>query len=307
MAQKLLDLPLELLINILGHLPVRSLLHFSETSQYSRFLANSNLQTLKLGVRSPRSRNIIRTGSERINIRIKDALDYDYTTLLNFHTTLVQGIIVRHADMLHTLDLSLWTLTKPIAEAITKVSALRNLSIRLEEDVYVRAVPRSCVARDRIEQDRAWTLLVESATWKYRLRSLKLESTEITTEQLTTLLDGSRQCAELHLSRCRYVTSEVWDLLGNQSWSGRLALRKLTLDESGGVLKDAAFQAISLLVGLQHLDLYGCYGTNRDDVAQWNKDAWHITSLILPAEECDGDGVILEVDPAYMVPVTTAS
>lgn len=302
MSNQLLDMPPELIMLILRSLPVNSLLKFSETSKYARFLANSSLHTLQLGIRPILSKQVTTATeytSDRINVRIKGALNYDYTTLLNFHNALVQSILVRHADTLQTLDLSLWTLTKPIAESIAKLRALRHLTIRLEDNVFVRAVPRRCVAWERRQQDRAWKLLVDTATWKHRLRSLKLVNTEITTDQLTVLLSGTHQCQDLHLKRCRYVDSGLWECLGDTSWLGRTALQRLVLDESGGVLAEGAFKVIGGLKGLRYLNLRGCYGADRTQVANWNETVWRIPEIELPAKECDGD-IVLEVDPAYM-------
>lgn len=177
-------------------------------------------------------------------MRIPSATKYDYTTLLNFHNALVQSIILRHADTLHTLNIELWTLTRPVAEAIAKLCALRDLSVRLEDNVYVRAVPRGCVSWERKQQDKAWNFLAENAKWKQRLRTLRLRNAEITTGQLGKLIRESGAVEELCLRRCRYVDEGIWKVLGDERWGGRGRLRKLVLEESAGVLKEGAFRAI---------------------------------------------------------------
>jgi hypothetical protein len=250
MVNQLLELPPELITQILAFLPVRTLLKFSETSHYARFLANSNLHTLNLGIPAIRDRSLIKDTSDKIHVRIKGAFNYDYTTLLNFHNALIQSILLRHADTLRTLDLSLWTLTQPIAETIAELSALRSLSIRVEEDIFARAVPRNCMAWERREQDKAWTVLARTATWKDRLRVLRLENAELTTEQLAALLCQSRWCGALQLSRCRFIGKELWRFLG-RDWAGRSCLQRLVLDETGGVLDEKAFEAIVTLSGLR--------------------------------------------------------
>lgn len=183
-------------------------------------------------------------------VRIPQAHIYDYSTLLYFHNALFRSILLRHGSMLQNLDLCLWTLSTKIAKAIAQLSALRTLSIRIEDNQYARAVPRTCMARERLEQDRAWSVLAGSAVWTHHLHALRIEKADLNHEQLATLLRGGRSCRELALSRCNFIGKELWEFLGG-AWKGRTALQRLSVAECGSVLDDAALNAIGRLEGLQ--------------------------------------------------------
>ena len=251
MTRRLLDLPPELLSKTLSLLPTQSLLKFSSTSHYARSLANSNLHKISLGIHP------IRTPSKRESntttdflIRIPAARTYDYATLITFHNTLFQSILARHAETLYTVEISLWTLTRPIAEGIAKLFALRHLSIRIENHFYARAVPRSRVAVERREQSKAWTLLGKKAVWKERLSSLKIENSDLDTEQLVELLRGCRRCKELRIVGCNFVGQELWQVLGRR-WEGRDGLRRLSVAECAGCLDARALGAVGGMSGLK--------------------------------------------------------
>lgn len=250
MVYQLLELPPEILAQILSLLPVRTLLKFSEISQHARSLANSNLHTLNLGIRPIRARKGPKNTDNDFWVRIPGARSFAYPTRLKFHNALFQSILARHADTLYIVNLSLWTLTRPIAEGLSKLYALQRLSISIEDDLYTRAVPRSRMAAERLEQAKAWDLLGQAAVWTQRLRSLSIDHADLTTAQLAMLLRRSRRCGSLRFSGCRFIGQEMWQFLA-RDWDGRAGLQSLHVAESGGCLNDKALGAIAGLSGLQ--------------------------------------------------------
>ncbi|KAF1958551.1 hypothetical protein CC80DRAFT_545891 [Byssothecium circinans] len=237
----------------------------------------------------------------RVSVLIPDAQTYDYPTLLSFNTLLVKSVLTRHGGILRNLDLSLWTLTTPIARVISNLSALRALSIRIEDFPHVRTVPRSRLAMQRAEQRAAWDLLASTAVFAPRLHALRIEGGELRTTQLSRLLSKSRWCKELWLCKCSSIGEEVWSWLGSE-WQGRTALCILGVMRCGGQLGEEALDTIGGLKNLQFLSLQGSYGIDSDIVERRNKEQWHIREVIPPSpplEEQDGD-MVIEVDPAYM-------
>ncbi|KAH7402446.1 hypothetical protein BKA66DRAFT_544597, partial [Pyrenochaeta sp. MPI-SDFR-AT-0127] len=215
------------------------------------------------------------TNNDKIWVRILDVRTYEYSILFKFNTALVRSIILRHRNMLQTVDLSLWTLTVPIAEVIARLTALRSLSIMLEDNLYARAVPQSYMASEHQEQRRAWKQLVQNAVWRDELHTLHVESANITTSQLSKLLQGNHRCREIQLRRCRYVGNELWMFLSKE-WQGSAALRTLIVADCGGVMNVATMNMIRRLNGLQFLDLQGCHGLNGITVEQWDRNLCHI-------------------------------
>ncbi|KAI8937762.1 hypothetical protein NX059_005462 [Plenodomus lindquistii] len=299
MAYNLLDLPPEILAQILKSLSVRSLLQFSQTSRLSRILANSNLHTLSLAIQPIRSRAAEEYCEQMHCVRIPNANTYDYNVLFKFHNALITSVLTRHADTLQTLDLSLWTLTIPIAKAISSSFGLRNLSIRVEDDLYARAVPRSSMALEKKEQDEAWSLLGQKAVWKRRLRSLKIQNADLTTGQLANLLEDSRWCEDVWLAGCKFIGRDVWVFLGRE-WAGRTVLQRLHVAECGGPLEEASLEAISGLTGLQSLNIQGCYAMDSGIIEHWNRKVWNIPQLVPPKCLNEQYDSAIEVDPSYM-------
>lgn len=250
MAYCLLDLPPELLAHILKSLPVRSLLKFSRTCRLAHTLANSNLHTVSLAVQPIRSRASEEYCNQKHCVRISNAHTYHYNLLFKFHNALLTSVITRHAYSLHTLDISIWTLTTPIAQAISGLVALRDVSIRLEDDLYVRAVPRTRVAMERKEQNNAWNLIGQNAVWRARLQSLKIQNADMSSKQLAELLKRSHSCKKLWLIGCKFIEKDIWDFLGYE-WIGRSSLQNLHIAGCCWPLEQHGLKAISELVGLQ--------------------------------------------------------
>jgi len=173
----------------------------------------------------------------KVSVLIPDAQNFDYTTLLNFHTALTSSVLSRHGATLRHLDLSLWTLTIPIVKALAGLSALRVLSIRIEDFPQVRTVPRTRAATQRTEEREAWRLLTETAIWAPRLNALRIEGGELNTVQLSTLLSKVRWCRELWLCKCTMIDHSFWKFLASE-WEGRNALQILGISRCGGKLDE---------------------------------------------------------------------
>jgi hypothetical protein len=200
-----------------------------------------------------------------VSVLIPNAQAYDYPTLLNFNTALTTSILTRHGGTLRNLDLSLWTLTTPTARAISGLSALRALSIRIEDFPHVRNVRRSQMVIQKAEQRTAWDLLSTAAVFTPRLHALRIEGGEVNTTQLSRLLGQSRWCSELWLSKCTEIGEELWDWLGNE-WEARTALRILGVMRCGGQLEENAMDAIGRLRNLQVCTCKSWWDTNTGGV-----------------------------------------
>jgi hypothetical protein len=313
MPKHLLSLPTELLDQVLSALPIPSLLAFSSTSQHARILARNNLHSLSLGI-APLHSSSFSTSPYDIWLRIPNANSYPYLTLLNFQSALVSSTLTRHGSMLQHLELSVWALTVPIAEAIANLAALQSLSIRIESGGYAR---RSCKSFEREKQHKAWTLLSsEKCVWRSRLMALRIEDADLGTEQLAGILGGATRCRELWLNRCWFIGKEVWGWLGGD-WKGRDVLRILDVSDCGGVLGEEAVDAIGRLKGLQvsppivfgwyedrrwrwqYLNLYDCQTLDSGVFERCDRDVWHIPEFIGPRTLENVEDMIIEVDPEY--------
>lgn len=222
MPSVLLNLPSELLFQILATLPTKSLLRFAQTSHYARSLAYSNLHTLSLAIfpshRSSLYNTIFSALHEqkppshpdhdpyKILIRIPQAWRFDYPTLLSFHNKLIATVSHRHACTLQTLDLTLWTLSMPIAQALAALPALHNLSIRIETMQYA---PRPHRASQRLEEQTSWTLLAASTAFASQLRTLHIDNANLTSSHLAALLAATPRLRALRLARCDVLTSQL--------------------------------------------------------------------------------------------------
>lgn len=386
MTNTLLNLPPELLINILSLLPIQSLLRFSESNQYCHSLAKTSLHSLSLAVHTTRVSSIIsylattrypnpklavscfsshnreRAGSDearkaprsvleewsttnsqpedddpyKVSVVIPDAHDFNFATLLSFHTALTRSILLRHGATLRHLELTCWTLTIPVAKALASLPALRALSVRNDDFPHARAVPRKQAVKQRDEERQAWSILSSTAVWASRLRALRIEGGEISSAHLFTLLGRSGAVRELWLYKCSFIGKELWAFLG-RNWHGRAALRVLGLSRCGGQLGEEALLSIGALdlqvskplcatdslgrstrafpCGVlrclsanmsprQFLSLRDCNVLKGRGVETWNQDVWHIPECVLPARPSttgDTDSMtVIEVDPLYL-------
>lgn len=259
MALSLLQLPPEILLQILSNLTITPLLRFAQTSQHSRNLAYTDIQALSLAIcpshRASWHNKLFITQHQPTHnlhaaIQIPQARHFEYPTLLAFHNKLAASILTRHACTLQKLELTLWTLSPPIARALASLPSLTDLHIRLES---AHAVPRTHAGVQRKEERGAWDLLASSSSWTARLRALRIANAEVTTAQLLGLVGGAARLRELRLTKCDMLTSSMWDAaaLGG--------LQQLGVTECANVhVSEAAVGVISKLRRLQVRQSWTC-------------------------------------------------
>ncbi|KAK7556825.1 hypothetical protein IWX50DRAFT_214376 [Phyllosticta citricarpa] len=352
----LLSLPSELLLHILSYLPIKSLLAFSETSRMAYILASSSLQTLSLGIypnrvsslisqlssssptASPFSRSarsslhesaIVTSGetstsslfneANTIAHVIPKASEHRPNTLLSFHTALTSSILSRYSVSMRNLELSVWALTPPIADALASLKNVRCLSLRVEdpfgrgflrrwiinwgsttddEDISPRSSPSFFRAMPEAASGTEWNKF--SDAWG-RLETLRLMGAGISDWQLCRILERNPGLKELWLKKCPDVGLDLLKYMAEE-WDGRLALDALSLIECDAAVEidEEAMEYIGELTNLKHLSLLGCRGVSNDAVARLNHEFWHIPTIDLPhAAEPGLVPAVIEVDPAY--------
>ncbi|KAJ4325526.1 hypothetical protein N0V94_000669 [Neodidymelliopsis sp. IMI 364377] len=316
MPLPLLELPPELLIQILASLPISPLLKFAQTSRYARNLAYSNLHSLSLAISSsrrptwyeklvplpvdslPPSR--IDCEPHKILVRIPQAWNFSYPTLFNFHNKIITSVLNRHATTLKTLELSLWTLSTSVAQALADLPALRELKIKVEN---LHPVPRAQLNLQRKQEREAWDILSQSAIWPPRIQHLRIENAEITSTQISTLLTKTTQCAGLELIRCDMLTNALFDSLNSPTCAKvQHSLESLGVIHCGNVhLNQTALEVISKMHRLQTLDLHGCSGLDGEVLDAWNRESWHIAVFVAPRRTADKENLFIEVDPEYVL------
>lgn len=186
-----------------------------------------------------------------VPISIPDSEKYDPTTLLMFHSALIESILKRHGRTLKRLELAVWTLTIPVAKALAAMPALRSLSIRTEDFPQARGFPRLTAKSRRSEEREAWRILTETAVWAPQLQALRIEGGQLSSTQLSKLLCKSRWCRELWLCKCSLIGPDLWRFIGDGWQNGRLALRILGVMRCGGQIDQDVLDVIGSLNGLQ--------------------------------------------------------
>lgn len=219
MVIPLLTLPPEILLQIFSKLSIQPLLRFAQTSHYARSLAYTDIDALSLTIYpSHQSSWHDKLSAARFKpehdlhaaIRIPQAWNFPYKTLLTFHNKMIASILKRHALTLQKIDLTLWTLSPTIAHAIAGLPALMELSIRIES---VQPLPRVYinVQERRREECTAWSLLASSPSWAHSLNYLRIENAEVNTSQLLSIIHSTVRLQDLRLSACSMLTSSIWD------------------------------------------------------------------------------------------------
>jgi hypothetical protein len=220
-------------------MPVEPSSRFFPLSSRRRSLATKHSHFHMLGRRD----NQASTSSNAIyksTIRIHNADSYGYSALISFQSVLLSSILARHRNALQNIDITLWAFTVPMAKAISELSALRFLSVRVQEPYFTKRSPQeSCKAA----QLAAWQILATSTVWAGRLLVLKIENADITDSCLFRLLEKNPYCRNLSLIKCALISSALWDFLG-MDWKGRDTLQTLVVAECGGMLNTATLELI---------------------------------------------------------------
>lgn len=360
----LTSLPSELLLHILSFLPIRSLLAFSLASRSAYILASSSLQTLSLGVyptrvsslisqlsstsptaspysRSTRSLNSSdgslvssisdsSTTSDLFNEActvahvIPQASELRPHTLLAFHTALTSSILDRYCMSMRHLELSIWTLTPPVADALAGLKNLRTLCLRIEDpfgrgflrrwiinwgsttdedgsESSPRRVPDLYRALPEAGTGTEWNKFADA--WS-RLETLRLVGAEISDWQLCQILKRNAGLKELWLKKCPEVGGELIKFL-DEEWEGRSCLQTLGLVDCdlADEINAETVKHVGNLPNLQFLSLLGCKGVTNNVVERLNDESWHIPHVELPGANAPDHGpmpAVIEVDPAYV-------
>ncbi|KAK8226591.1 hypothetical protein HDK77DRAFT_110378 [Phyllosticta capitalensis] len=352
----LTSLPSELLLHILSYLPIRSLLAFSRTSRTAYILASSSLQTLSLGIypnrvsslisqlssssptASPFSRSarsslhestIVTSGeastsslfndSNTVAHVIPQASELRPNTLLAFHTALTSAILSRYCVSMRNLELSVWALTPPIADALATLKNVTCLSLRVEdpfgrgflrrwiinwgsttddEEISPRSSPSFFRAMPEAGSGTEWNKFADA--WG-RLDTLRLIGAEISDWQLCRILERNTGLKELSLKKCPDVGRDLLSYMAEE-WEGRFNLEALSLIECDAAVEidEEALECIGELMNLKFLSLLGCRGLSNDAVSRLNDEVWHIPAIGLPRVAEPGlVPAVIEVDPAY--------
>jgi hypothetical protein len=179
-------------------------------------------------------------------VRIHDAHRHEHPTLVHLHSALLSSILGRYRHGLQKIDITVWAFTTPVAKAISELSALRSLSVKVQEPYYIRSPPQNC----ETAQLAAWQILVTSSAWAGRLLVLRIENADIAESSLFGVLDNNPFCQALSLRKCASIRQTLWRFLA-MDWHGRDALHSLVIEEHGVILNNAALEEIGKLGGLQ--------------------------------------------------------
>jgi hypothetical protein len=268
MPCSLLQLPPELIAQILAYLPVKALLRFGEASHCTNRLVIPNFHNLAVSFHTNRcTRPNNRTTAtfnkkppsqpDRANkepnpheVSIKLDPTYECIILLNLHCALMKTLLLRYSA-LHTLEMTLWTLNVPMAKALAHLPGLRELSIRIDETAFI---PQYHESSRYTVQRQAWDTLAIHAVWAPCVRRLHFTNCDIDSMQLIRLLRTSSRLGGLGLSQCPFVDERLLEFMGCD-WRGRKGLRTLLLAECDDALGGMALDAIDDLSGLQVSEL----------------------------------------------------
>ncbi|KKY24667.1 putative f-box domain protein [Diplodia seriata] len=250
-------------------------------------------------------------------------------TLLAFHTALTSSILNRYCMSMRHLELSIWALAPPVADALAGLKNLRTLCLRVE-DPFGRGFLRRWIINwgstvDDDDQDddgvlrgprRAPSLyraLPEAGTgtewnkfadaWS-RLETLRLIGAEVSDWQLCQVLKKNSGLKELWLKKCPEVGAELLKFL-DEEWEGKASLQTLGLVDCdvAGEINVETVAHIGNLPSLQFLSLLGCKGLTNSTVERLNDESWHIPHVELPGAHTADLGpmpAVIEVDPAYV-------
>ncbi|KAL0264428.1 hypothetical protein SLS55_000378 [Diplodia seriata] len=251
-------------------------------------------------------------------------------TLLAFHTALTSSILNRYCMSMRHLELSIWALAPPVADALAGLKNLRTLCLRVEDpfgrgflrrwiinwgstvddddqddDGVLRGIPRRAPSLYRALPEAGtgteWNKFADA--WS-RLETLRLIGAEVSDWQLCQVLKKNSGLKELWLKKCPEVGAELLKFL-DEEWEGKASLQTLGLVDCdvAGEINVETVAHIGNLPSLQFLSLLGCKGLTNSTVERLNDESWHIPHVELPGAHTADLGpmpAVIEVDPAYV-------
>ena len=216
-------LPTEIAQDILSYLPVRSLHAFSLTSRTGYGLARGSLRTLHLGIFHTRINGLISlmspplrgssTHSVPITLDTKDAKTRQQ--IVRNQNAKAADILQKQGQCLRDLELLMWELEKPLADALSGLRNLRRLSLRFDHS-FVRHPSLGRDYWDCASAGSVWDLLSTDCGGEKvfgRLESLNLERSGITDYQLEQVIERNPRITELRLQKCLALTPDFFEYL----------------------------------------------------------------------------------------------
>ncbi|KAI4148496.1 MAG: hypothetical protein LQ340_005065 [Diploschistes diacapsis] len=287
---ELSSLPPEILREVLLYLPIPSLLRFGETSKHHRALQQVSLSKLRLGVFPTRLDGLLSLMETVDDVddthsvqRILEKRRTRNKDMIMFNQNLVVArILHKYSASLRDLEISLWDLQQPSAEALAKLKGLRRLSIRLDH-------PTSRFWNHLYAKTRGMPVFG-------RLTSISLERAGITDYQLLRLLEANPDITEIRLRKCLTLSDEFFRGLSQGKLGKQVRILHFTQCESpridGRILK-----YIEAMTSLESLSFFACFNISNTQVWDLNESKWHIKDLGLPFP--DNSSSVVEIDPAY--------
>lgn len=255
------SLPNELAQEVLSHLPVRSLHSFALTSRASYALARKSLRTLALGVFHTRINGLISfmdvptrpcTTSSSVSITLPKNDTKTRQQIIRNQNAIAAKVLRENGQSIRDLELVLWELEKPLADALATLPNLRRLSLRFDHP-HARHANVDRAYWDSAPLGTVWDLLsttCEDQKVFGRLEALNLERSGITDYQLERIIERNPRIIELRLQKCLALTEEFFEYLARSPIAKSLKVLHLTKNDNEEI-DERILQYIGKLTGLK--------------------------------------------------------
>ena len=133
-------LPLEIVIEVLHYLPIRSLLCFGTTSNHNRELQLCALSSLRLGAFNSKLSAMVNRMEATANadclhsvqVVLPERGSKNKECLVHIQNLRIHNVIQKYQNSLMDLEIAMWELQDNTARSLAQLSNLRFLSIRLD-------------------------------------------------------------------------------------------------------------------------------------------------------------------------------
>ncbi|KAL9107649.1 MAG: hypothetical protein Q9227_007456 [Pyrenula ochraceoflavens] len=319
---RLTNLPSELLLQILSHLPIPTLLTLSRTNKTLHSLAPLSLNTLHLAAfpkklhsvlaflpsgPAPTDRHLALTTPRLFHNNVSPSIQHKAT--IRHQNSILSSALRTHGRFLTTLTFHAFDISAATATDVgTCCPRLRHLSIHCD-NAHARhaSVPRALV-EGPASPHAGWNALAgigrdaASSRVMGKLESLRLERVGITSFQLKGLVERNPGLKELCLRKVSGVDEEFVEWLGGE-WAGRKKLKVLEVEECDELRieeeKDAEW--VKGLEGLEVLSFHRCANVDAELTTRLNEEEWKVQGFVplLDLGSPVVEGLFLEVDPEY--------
>ena len=254
------SLPNEIAQEVLSYLPIRSLHSFALTSRASSALARTSLRTLALGVFHTRVSGLISfmdvptrsSASHAVSITLPKNDAKTRQQIVRNQNAVAAKVLREHGQSIRELELVLWELEKPLADALAAMPNLRRLSLRFDHS-HTRHAGLDRTYWDVAPTGTVWNLLSTSCEGENllgRLESLTLERSGINDYQLEQLIERNPNLTELRLQKCLALTEDFFEYLGRSPIAKRLKKLYITSNDSDA-MDERVLKHISKLSALK--------------------------------------------------------